>query len=225
MEVLRKIATNKHNPSTTIAFLGDSVTQGCFRTHCDYDAAYHHVLKKKLEVLCPNSVINIINAGIRGTAAPYGVERLQRDVLSKNPDLCVVCFGLNDVNNLEKGLPMYVDALSKIFERLKEAGCEVIFMTPNMINTYVNPNVLERYLKYAENSMKWQNDGLMDMYMEAGIATAKKYDVPVCDVYSKWKKLHAHGVDIDMLLAEGINHPIREMHELFATSLLDTMME
>ena len=61
--------------------------------------------------------------------------------------------------------------------------------------------------------------------METAIAVAKKYDVPVCDVYSKWKKLHDHGVDTDLLLAEGVNHPIREMHELFASSLLDTMME
>ncbi len=225
MEILRKIATNKHNPPTTIAFLGDSVTQGCFRTHCDYNAVYHALLKKKLEVLCPNSVINIINAGIRGTAADYGAERLQRDVLSKNPDLCVVCFGLNDVTRLEEGLPLFIDSLSKIFEGLKAYGCEVIYMTPNMINTYVCENVLERYIEYAGNSMKWQNDGLMDKYIETGISVAKKYDIPVCDVYGKWKKLSALGVDTTMLLAEGINHPIREMHELFATSLLDTMME
>lgn len=225
MEILRKIATNKHNPPTTIAFIGDSVTQGCFRNHCDYEAVYHNRLKKKLEVLCPNSVINIINAGIRGTTTEFGVERLHRDVISKNPDLCVVCFGLNDVTKLEEGLPLYVDSLSKIFEQLKEFGCEIIFMTPNMINTYVNPNVLERYIEYAGNSMKWQNDGLMDKYMETAKEVARKYDVPVCDVYSKWKKIYSHGVDIDMLLAEGINHPIREMHELFASSLLDTMME
>lgn len=225
MEILRKIATNKHNPPTTIAFLGDSVTQGCFRSHCDYNAVYHSLLKKKLEVLCPNSVINIINAGIRGTSSEYGVERLQRDVISKNPDLCVVCFGLNDVTQLEEGLQRYIDALSKIFEELKDFGCEIIFMTPNMINTYVCENVFDRYIEYAGNSMKWQNDGLMDKYMEAGMEVAKKYDVPVCDVYGKWKKLNSHGIDTTMLLAEGINHPIREMHELFATSLLDTMME
>ena len=225
MEILRKIATNKHNPPTTIVFLGDSVTQGCFRTHCDYNAVYHSLLKKKLEVLCPNSVVNVINAGIRGTAAPYGVDRLDRDVISKNPDLCVVCFGLNDVTRLEEGLQPYIDSLSKIFEKLKAFGCEIIFMTPNMINTYVCENVLERYINYAETSMKWQNDGLMDKYIESGIAVAKEYGIPVCDVYGKWKKLNAHGVDTTMLLAEGINHPIREMHELFATSLLDTMME
>ena len=75
MEILRKIATNKNNPATTIVFLGDSVTQGCFRTHCDFEAVYHNVLKRKLEMLCPKSVINVINAGIAGTAADYGAQR------------------------------------------------------------------------------------------------------------------------------------------------------
>ena len=181
-----------------------------------YNANGQHTLEQ---------IINIINAGIRGTAASFGVERLHRDVISKSPDLCVVCFGLNDVSGLEKGLQLYIDSLSAIFEKLKAFGCEVIFMTPNMINTYVNPNVLERYIEFSGKSMKWQNDGMMDKYMETAIAVAKKYDVPVCDVYSKWKKLHDHGVDTDLLLAEGVNHPIREMHELFASSLLDTMME
>ena len=116
MEILRKIAANKHNPPTTIAFIGDSVTQGCFRDRCDYDAVYHNVLRRKLQILCPDSVINVINAGMRGTSSDYGAQRLQRDVISKNPDLCVVCFGLNDVTRLEKGLQLYIDSLSKIFE-------------------------------------------------------------------------------------------------------------
>ena len=225
MEILRKIATNKNNPSTTIVFLGDSVTQGAFRTHCDYDAVYHNVLKKKLLTLCPDSVINVVNAGIRGTAADYAVGRLSRDVLSKNPDLCVVCFGLNDVTKLEEGLHIYTESLAEIFEKLQEFGCEIIFMTPNMINTYNNDNVPAKYKEYANNSMKWQNEGLMDKYIAAGVEVAKSHNVPVCDCYSKWKKLNACGIDTDMLLAEGINHPIREMHELFANSLLDTMMD
>ena len=226
MEILRKIATSpKNNPATTIAFLGDSVTQGAFRTHLDSDAVYHNLLKKKLEVLCPKSTINIINAGIRGTAADYGAERVERDVISKSPDLCVVCFALNDVTRLEKGLKLFTDSLATIFEKLQAYGCEIIYMTPNMINTYVCENVLPQYVDYAGRSMHWQNDGLMDTYVEAGIAVAKQYNVPVCDCYAKWKKLNALGVDTTMLLAEGCNHPIRPMHELFASSLLDTMME
>lgn len=224
MEIIKKIATNKNNPQTTIAFLGDSVTEGCFRSHCDYKAAYHNVLKRKLEVFCPNSVINIINAGIGGTTADFGAERLERDVLSKNPDLCVVCFGLNDVGGLEERLHVYTESLEKIFTDLKNAGCEVIFMTPNMLNTAITDVIPPQYADYAKVTMEWQKNGLMDKYMNAAIETAEKNNIPVCDCYGKWKKLAELGVDTSNLLSNGINHPTREMHEFFANSLIETML-
>ena len=224
MHILDKIAKNKNNPATTIAFLGDSVTEGNFVTK-NYQKVYHNVLKKKLEVFCPNSVINIINAGIGGTTAEFGAERLERDVLSKKPDLCVVCFGLNDVGGQEKGLPVYINALSEIFDKLKKADCEVIFMTPNMLNDKILPELIEdKYAEYAKKTMKLQNEGMMDRYMDEAIKTAKKYDIPVCDCYGKWKKLAAHGIDTTALLINGINHPKEDMHELFANSLIDTMI-
>ena len=225
MNILDKIAKNKNNPGTTIAFLGDSVTEGCFRGYNNYEKGYHNVLKRKLEVLCPSSVINIINAGIGGSTSVLGAERLERDIISKNPDLCVVCFGLNEVGGLEKGLPVFINALSEIFEKLKNAGCEVIYMTPNMMNEKIITELVEDvYAEYAEKTMKWQNEGMMDRYMNEAIETAKKYDIPVCDCYGKWKKLAEHGVDVTALLCNGINHPNEKMHELFASSLLDVMI-
>ena len=46
----------------------------------------------------------------------------------------------------------------------------------------------------------------------------------VCDCYAKWKLLSQNGVDTTALLANGINHPSREMAWMFAYSLLETMM-
>ena len=46
--------------------------------------------------------------------------------------------------------------------------------------------------------------------------------ITVCDVYSKWKKL-AETTDTTLLLANRINHPTREMHDLFADSLFETI--
>ena len=42
--------------------------------------------------------------------------------------------------------------------------------------------------------------------------------IRVCDCCGKWKKL-AETQDTTMLLANRINHPTKEMHELFADSL------
>jgi len=51
-----------------------------------------------------------------------------------------------------------------------------------------------------------------------------EYAVPVCDCYSKWKKLYEMGVDITKLLSNSINHPTRQMHMLFANSLFEMMI-
>ena len=48
--------------------------------------------------------------------------------------------------------------------------------------------------------------------------------VKVCDCYKLWKKL-SETQDITYLLANRINHPTKEMHELFAQSLYETIFE
>ncbi len=219
----------------TIAFLGDSVTQGCFeiyqlgegiQTIFDPAHAYHAYVAKILATLFPSAPVNIINAGISGDRASGGLSRLTRDVLSHSPDLCVVCFGLNDSGSLLEGIDRYRESLAGIFKELTASGCEVIFMTPNMMCTKLSPHVTEEsFKKVANTCSKRQNDGIMDAYIEIGKQTAEKYGVKVCDVYGKWKRMAEYGVDITELLANYINHPTRDMNYLFAYSLVETMFE
>lgn len=230
MKIIEKLAANNsdpiENPAPVIAFLGDSVTQGCFLSQNDYEAAYHNRVRQKLNYLFPRAVVNIINAGIGGTTAKLGAKRIERDVLSKNPDLCVVCFGLNDVGGVDAGLPIYKKSLETIFEKLQKSGCEVIFMTPNMLNTQeIDEIIPKQHREYATYTCKLQNEGMMDRYMAAAAETAKKYNIPVCDCYAKWKKMEENGVDTTRLLVNGINHPRHEMHDLFANSLVEIMFE
>ena len=44
-------------------------------------------------------------------------------------------------------------------------------------------------------------------------------------IFSVMDKLRAAGVDTTALLSNHINHPTREMHDLFAISLLETIFE
>ena len=104
----------------TIAFLGDSVTQGCFEykivdTAYDVKSAYSTRLREILNVLYPFIPFNIINAGLSGDVASGGVNRLFRDVISKSPDLVIVSYGLNDCTVGEDGLSKYEKALDFIF--------------------------------------------------------------------------------------------------------------
>ncbi len=237
-KLIARSQDNRYQPPVTLAFIGDSVTQGCFEvTHIkkegaypikdvhDQDAVYHQVLRQMLADLYPSVPINVINAGVSGGHAYLGLDRLERDVISHRPDLAVVCFGLNDSMGKEKTFERYQRSMDEIFRRLTEAGIETIFMTPNMMCTEVSDSILvPEIAAIAANCASVQNEGWLERFLEEGKTIAAKYGVQVCDCYAKWKKLHQDGVDITEMLANLINHPTRPMHRLFAVSLLETIL-
>ena len=234
-KLLARQNANFDNPGVTFAFLGDSVTQGCFEcyrktedsieTVFDKNSAYHKYLADIFTVLYPNVPVNIINAGISGDSAPPALTRLARDVLKYSPDLVVVCFGLNDCGKGLDGIDEYKNALSEIFDRLKDAGSEIIFMTPNIMCTELSCHLKDDMLKdIAQNVAKRQTDGVLDAYIDAAKSVCITKNITVCDCYAKWKKLAEIGIDTTNLLSNYINHPIREMNWLFAYSLAETIL-
>ncbi len=211
----------EYGPITIVAF-GDSVTHGAVGPdEIDYETAYWNRLKQKINARRDYVPVNVINAGIGGAKTSDSVKRMDKQVLAHNPDLLIVCFGLNDIN-----LPLeeYMDSLGQIFQKALNAGVETVFMTPNMLNTYVAEGTESKYLAYAAVTAEYQNSGRMDRYMEAATNLARTMGIPVCDCYKKWKEL-AKTQDTTLLLANRINHPTKEMHELFAQSLYDMIFE
>lgn len=235
VEVLKNKTNNNLDTRTPlIAFLGDSVTQGCFevyeeqgeiKTVFDSFSGYPEKVKKFLSILYPEAPVSVMNAGVNGSTAVEGVERLRRDILCCKPDLLVVCFGLNDSNKEMAGLTTYENALLQIFVDAKKAGIETIFMTPNMFNTYKSRVSTEGiFSSLAAVFADRQNSGTFDAYMETARNVCKKANVTLCDCYAIWKNMYEKGVDTTKLLANGLNHPIREMHNLFASQLINTIL-
>lgn len=208
-------------PITIVAF-GDSVTHGAVGAgEIDYESVYWNRLRKKINEKRNYIPVNVINAGIGGITAADSLGRLDRQVLAHNPDLVIVCFGLNDVNG---DLKTYLDALKNIFIRLQKNNTDVIFMTPNMLNTYVAEDTPIMHKEYAIKTAEMQNTGRMDLFIDSAIALAKELNVAVCDCYQQWKEL-SKTQDTTMLLANRINHPTREMHELFAKMLFEMIFD
>lgn len=211
----------KYGPVNIVAF-GDSVTHGCVGVgEMNYDTVYFNRLKNKILDVSNFIPVNVINAGISGITAEMSVARINSQVMCHNPDLVIVCFGLNDVNGT---LESYLNSLKIIFEKCKTEDTDVIFLTPNMLNTYVADDTNEDLKGYAEVTADMQNSGKMDLYISEAIKLAERMNIKVCDCYSKWKKL-SETQDTTMLLANRINHPTKEMHELFAQSLFDILFE
>lgn len=215
----------KRNTPVKLVFFGDSVTHGYFEsfehmhgTTC-YDSVYHNRLKKLLDKYFPENQVTVVNSGVGGETSGMGLRRIDKDVLAYNPDLVVVCFGLNDIHH---DLSEYMDSLTEIFSTLKNHNIPCIFMTPNMLNTAITKPILR---DIARKTMEHQNSGRMDEFMSSAINLAEEMNVTVCDCYSVWKDLNTMGIDTNALLVNGINHPIREMHALFAHKLFETIFK
>ncbi len=238
MKILQKLTQKAQNnrdlEGVTVAFLGDSVTQGCFEIYKKRDGSLETVFDRRhsyeqyfsdmMALLFPSVPVNIVNAGISGDTAVRGARRVERDVLRHAPDLTVVCYGLNDCAETTDGIARYVNALSEIFAAITESKSELIFMTPNMMNTKISPHLTEpSFIEIAAATARKQNSGVFDAHIEAAKALCREKGIPVCDCYAVWKAFYAGGVDVTELLANKINHPAREMNRLFAYELIKTI--
>lgn len=208
------------NGPINIVIFGDSVSHGCFNDYMDYENVYWNRLRKMLLAKKDYTPINMINAAIGGTTAKASLARMEKQVFLHAPDLLIVCFGLNDVNG---SLEDYIGSLRQIFSAAQERDVPLIFMTPNMLNTYVADDAPERYRDYAAVTAEMQNSGRMDAYMDAARKLTEEMNVSLCDCYREWKKL-SKTQDVTMLLSNRINHPTEAMHQLFADKLFEIIM-
>lgn len=242
MKIIEKLAARNRNAGACapvlIAFIGDSVTHGCFEVTMDemnrligvvYDPenGYPNRLKRRLDAMYPAASVSILNAGVGGECAVHGAERLERDVLSRRPDLVVVAFALNDSMNadVEGGLAEYRAAMEDMVVRIQDSGAECIVQTPNRMCSYVSAIISKGELRnIAAQAARVQNDGVLAAYAQAARDVAAAHGVPVADAYRLWDQMAKGGVDTTELLSNHINHPTREMHDLFVKALLDVML-
>lgn len=209
------------NGPINIVVFGDSITHGGFLDEIDFEPVYWNLLRKKIIDIRCYVPVNIINAGVSSITAKASLKRMENQVLSHCADLIIVCFGLNDINGT---LDEYLSSLRIIFDKCIKSGAYVIFMTPNMLNTYVAEDTLDKYKEYAAVTAEYQNSGRMDLYINSAIELAKEMNVAVCDCYSEWKRI-SQTQDVTQLLINRINHPIPQMHELFANNLFNIIFD
>ncbi len=207
--------------AVNIVCLGDSVTQGFFADGpADHESAYPVKLRKLLDFYFPNQVFNVINSGIGGTTATQAVVRFDRDVLKFKPNLVLIMFGVNDCNDI----PKYLQSLETMFGILNSKGIPAVYITEHMMNTYLADDTVPELINHCKWSAGKQNDGTMDKLFAEGKRVASENNIAICDIYDKWKKLYANGVDITMLLANRTNHPVPEMHTLLAHEIINTLL-
>jgi lysophospholipase L1-like esterase len=124
----RLIAKGRAGTTVTIAAIGGSITQGSLATTTSN--RYANLVQSWWETAFPSSSCTLVNAGVGATCSDYGALRAQRDALSKNPDLVIVEFAVNDGSS---GLDTYGDAFEGLLRQLLNAPSKpaviVLFMT------------------------------------------------------------------------------------------------
>lgn len=239
MRIIEKISKKNKDiygaKPVTIAFLGDSITQGCFecyfdeqgvQTVFDSKSSYPTRVKEILNILFPSAQINVINSGISGDNAINGNDRFERDIVPFNPDLVVVSFGLNDSCQGKGRIGQYAEALKNIFNKVKGIGAECIFIFQNMMNTRISCHLKEeRERSLAKTFAEIQNTGIVELYCQEAKKVADSCGVEFCDIYHAWAIMYESGVDVTELLSNKYNHPERQFHYYVAIKLIEIMFK
>ena len=121
--------------NVVIVFLGDSTTEYNATTN----GLPNHVglLTTWLNGLYPGQ-ITVINAGLSGDGARQMWKRSYKDVLVNNPDLIIVCTGVNDQGganavSLSTFRQNYENLIKNI---IATSDCDIVLRTPNVV---INP--------------------------------------------------------------------------------------
>ncbi len=182
----------------TIVCLGDSVTGVYY--HTGGQRAYPELLELGLRRLFPNAGVKVINAGISGQTTVEGLERLERDVLSKQPDLVTISFGLNDVTRVAP--EKFRENLETLVNRCHTRNCQVVLCTPNaVIDTPSRP--IQKLTTFCEIIR----------------AVGRDLSVTVCDQYRAGTHLRSRAPWTWRLTMSDEIHPNLDGHKRMAEEL------
>jgi len=205
-------------PAVRIVAFGDSVTQGVMEQHVlDGANVYHRQLQIRLEEFYPTASFSTFNAGVSGDNVPNALKRLDRDVLSLQPDLVLIAFGLNDSLKGDPGLAEFSSGLSEMIVTIrKKTEADIMLLTPPFMARKPGFRIHPDHVAMAEAIIAIQNTGVLERYADAIRAIAREQNVALADVHAEWKRLSESGLDTDVWLINGLNHPDKRGHRLAA---------
>jgi acyl-CoA thioesterase-1 len=190
----------KSGKSLKVIAFGDSIAAGGEATTeaLQFQSRFVEHLKKKH----PTANITLENGSTGGDRTYEGIARLEEKVLTRNPDLVLVAFGMNDHNIGGTPLPAFKENLKQIISRIREkTGAEVI--------------LLSTFPPHPD----WHfGSHQMEKYAEATVESAKENGVAYADVFSVWEKVLKRK-DASSLLGNNINHPNDFGHWLYLKAL------
>ena len=188
-----------------IVAFGDSITAGGEASAPDL--IFWERWAAALRARYPRAHIETTNCATGGDTTVQGLQRLQAKVLSQQPALVLIGFGMNDHNREGYGVPLdtFAANLRTMISRIRAAtGAEILLFSA------FPPNPKWHYGSHN-----------MAAYAEATERVAREGHCAFADVYGLWMSIAARKKPED-LLGNDINHPNDFGHWLYFQALVAT---
>lgn len=180
----------------TIVCFGDSITAGYAVRR-----GFPSFLLESLRQRFPDSKIEMINSGISGDTSQDGLSRLDWAVLSYEPDLVTINFGINDCV-LGLSLEEFEMNLVVMVRRIRAGpDSEILLLSSQPLES---PPYDQRVLDYYQTVER----------------VAKEMNVGFVDVYGAWMKRVRAGMPLDSLILPGLDHPNEAGYRIIAEELM-----
>lgn len=193
--------------SPCVVFFGGSLTWGAQATN-PMDTSYRAVVEKKLIDAYPNARFRFWDAAIGGTGSQLAAFRLERDVLSKKPNLVFLDFTIND-NPYVMPTASRLSSYESLVRRLVQSGIPVVqVILPSKQDVQADP--CDRHLDVKHKEI------------------AAAYGLPVADAVALTKDRVAEGKTTpDLLwdLPEDGTHPGDAGYALYAEAAWEAFQE
>ena len=180
----------------TIVCFGDSITAG-YAVRRGFPSFWLESLRQRF----PDSKIEMINSGISGDTSQDGLSRLDWAVLSYEPDLVTINFGINDCV-LGLSLEEFEMNLVEMVRRIRAGpDSEILLLSSQPLES---PPYDQRVLDYYQTVE----------------TVAKEMNVGFVDVYGAWMKRVRAGMPLDSLILPGLDHPNEAGYRIIAEELM-----
>lgn len=192
----RTLGDLKNGCNVTIVAFGDSITAG-YAVRRGFPSFWKEMLLRKY----PDSKIEMINSGVSGDTTMDGLARLDWSVLSYEPDLVTINFGINDCV-LGLGLDEFEVNFVEMVRRIRSGpDSEVLLLSSQPLETPPYDRLVLDYYQTIER-------------------VARQMDVGFVDVYGAWMARVSQGTSLVSLILPGLDHPNEAGYRIIAEALM-----
>jgi acyl-CoA thioesterase I len=192
----KTVADLKNGCNVAIVAFGDSITAG-FAVRRGFPSFWREMLQQKY----PESRLELINSGISGDTTLDGLARLDWAVLSYEPDLVTINFGINDCV-MGLGLDEFEMNFVEMVRRIRAGpDSEILLLSSQPLETPPYDKLVRDYYQTIER-------------------VAKEMDVGFVDVYDAWMERVRAGTPLGSLILPGLDHPNEAGYRIMAEELM-----